>query len=207
MNGLFITFEGGEGTGKSTQIAHLKDSMEKRGHSVFATREPGGEPLAEGIRGLLLNSESQVQPRTELLLFLASRVQTTELVIRPRLAAGKIILCDRYIDSTTVYQGHARGHDLAWVRRLNEFATGGIIPDLTVLLDLDPVIGLTRQSERNRMEAESLAFHIRVREGYLSEAREHPGRFRVVDASRTMAEVQVEVWNHIALLISKAHIE
>jgi dTMP kinase len=181
--GLFITFEGVEGAGKTTQIALLRDALEAEGHRVTATRCPGGEPLAEAIRAVLLDADSLVLPPTELLLFCAARVQVTARVLRPLLDAGHVVLMDRFTDSTVAYQGHARGQDLETVRSLNRFATGGLCPDLTLLLDVDPERGLARQTDRNRMEAESLEFHRRVRQGYLAEAALDPDRFRVVDGS------------------------
>lgn len=191
--GLFITFEGVEGAGKTTQIALLRDALEKEGYRVFTTREPGGNPVAESIREVLLSAVQPVTSRAELLLFLAARAQLVEDVLRPRLLSGEIVLCDRYIDSTVAYQGHARGHDLELVRCLNDFATGGLMPNLTLLLDLEPAIGLARQSDRNRMEAESLEFHRRVRAGYLAEAQRDPTRFRVIDAARSANSVHADV--------------
>jgi dTMP kinase len=191
--GRLITFEGVEGAGKTTQIRLLKTAFSDSGFSVFTTREPGGEPAAESIRSILLAPESNISPVGELLLFLAARAQVTANVIRPRLLQDDIVICDRYIDSTVVYQGHARGHDLALVHRLNEFATGGLTPDLTILLDLEPEAGLARQSEHDRMEAESIAFHRIVRQGFLQEARKNASRFRVIDAARPVEIIHAEV--------------
>src|SRR5258706_12850113 len=141
------------------------------------TRDPGGDPVPEGIRRILLTSEPVVTATSELLLFLAARAQVSELVIRPQVDAGKIVLCDRFIDSTVAYQGHARGQDLDTVYRLNTLASGGLIPNLTILLDVDPEIGLARQFDRNRMEGESIEFHRREREGFLAEAKREAGGF------------------------------
>lgn len=185
MPGLFITFEGVEGAGKSTQIAMLRDALYAEGHSVITTREPGGSAIGEAIRVILLSKERPVTDRSELLLFLAARAQLTEEAIRPRLLANEIVLSDRYIDSTTAYQGYARGNDLELIHKLNVFATGNLKPDLTVLLDLDPSVGLKRQQDHNRMEAQSLEFHQRVREGFLKIAAEEPERFRVFDATES----------------------
>ena len=179
--GLFVTFEGVEGAGKTTQIALLKAALERQGRRVCVTREPGGDAVAEGVRQLLLSQE--MSPRAELLLFLASRAQNVERVILPELEQGAVVLCDRFIDSSVAYQGVARGLGRDTVAALNEFATGGLAPDITFLLDLDPETGLSRQMERNRMEEESLAFHLRVRQGYLQEAELSPDRFCVVDAT------------------------
>jgi dTMP kinase len=194
MTGLFITFEGVEGAGKSTQIVLLRDALAAQGYPVFVTREPGGHPVAEAIRGVLLAAAEPVTPAAELLLFLAARAELTERVLRPRLAAGEIVLCDRYIDSTVAYQGYARGHDIDMVRQLNAFATSGLTPDITILLDIDPEKGLARQSERNRMEAESLEFHRRVRAGYLAEAEREPDRIRIVNADRSVEEIHADIF-------------
>jgi dTMP kinase len=193
MIGHFITFEGGEGSGKSTQIALLRDALAADGRRVLTLREPGGEPVAEAIREVLLFASAPVTARAELLLFLAARAQLVERVIVPALAEGVLVLCDRYGDSTVVYQGHARGQDVDTVRRLNAIATGGLAPDLTILLDIEPEAGLARQGERNRMEREPLAFHRSVRAGYLIEARREPARFAVVDASLSVDIVHAHV--------------
>lgn len=181
MPGFFITFEGGDGAGKTTQIALLRHELEQNGCSVCVTREPGGDPVGERVRDLLLHAD--MDPRAELLLFLASRAQNTAQVIRPHLEAGGIVLCDRYIDSSVAYQGHARGLGIELVARLNAFATDGLTPDLTFLLDLDPAAGLARQVARNRMEAQGLEFQQKVREGFLATAANNAARFRVFDAS------------------------
>ena len=171
-----------EGAGKTTQIALLRAALEREHHTVCVTREPGGDAFAESLRSLLLNHT--MTPRAELLLFLASRAQNVEQVIRPQLAAGSVVICDRYIDSSIAYQGCARGLGRETVAALNAFATADLVPDLTILLDLPPEIGLSRQTDRNRMEEESLPFHERVREGFLTSAANGPLRFRVLDASQ-----------------------
>lgn len=193
--GLFVTFEGGDGAGKTTQITRLHAALEHDGLSVTVTREPGGDAFAEGIRSLLLHNE--MTPRAELLLFLAARAQNVESVIRPHLAEGQIVICDRYIDSSIAYQGFARGlgHDM--VDRLNGFATNGLRPDVTILLDLPPEEGLLRQTDQNRMEAESLAFHNRVREGFLAEAQKDPARFVVFDALQSVEQLHAKIYTHI----------
>lgn len=193
MSGLLITFEGVEGAGKSTQIALLRDRLVSRGITVFACREPGGTPAGESIRSILLSTENPVVPQAELLLFLAARAQIVETVIRPRLESGEVVLCDRFVDSTTAYQGHARSGDLDLIRRLNHYATDGLKPNLTVLLDLDPALGLARQPDHNRMEQESLAFHIAVRNGFLEMASAEPERFLVLDASGPIAEIHAAI--------------
>ncbi len=179
--GFFITFEGVEGAGKTTQIALLRTALERERYIVCVTREPGGDAFAESIRSLLLHHT--MTPRAELLLFLASRAQNVEQVIRPQLAAGSVVICDRFIDSSIAYQGCARGLGRETVAALNTFATDELVPDLTMLLDLPPAIGLSRQTDRNRMEEESLPFHERVREGFLTSAANEPLRFHVLDAS------------------------
>ena len=189
---MFVTFEGVEGAGKTTQIRLLRDSLTAAGQNVCVTREPGGDALAEGIRNLLLHVA--MTPRAELLLFLASRAQNVEAVIRPHLAAGGIVLCDRYIDSSVAYQGHARGLGQDNTAHLNTFATHDLVPDLTFLLDLAPEVGLARQQERNRMEAESLEFHQRVREGYLAEAANNASRFCILDAALPQDALQALIW-------------
>lgn len=195
-SGLFVTFEGVEGAGKSTQIALLRDWLAQEGFDVCVTREPGGDAVAEAIRTLLMQAE--MTPRAELLLFLAARAQNAERVIRPQLAAGGVVLCDRYIDSSVAYQGRARGLGRDTVAHLNSFAIDGLVPDVTLLLDMPPEIGLARQSDRHRMEEEALEFHQRVREGFLQEAENSPERFRVLDALRPVDAVHVEIREIIA---------
>jgi dTMP kinase len=199
MRGLFITFEGVEGAGKSTQAALLRDALRSRGLQVCALREPGGTPIGESIRSLLLSEKDPVTLRAELLLFLAARAQLVEMVIRPRLAVGETVICDRYIDSTTAYQGYARENDLDLVMKMNEFATGGLKPDVTFLLDLDPSVGLDRQKERNRMEAEAIAFHERVREGFLAIARAEPDRVIIIDAGLPAVQLQEMILHELSV--------
>ena len=181
MGGLFITFEGVEGAGKTTQIALLRAALEDAGHSVCVTREPGGDTVAEQIRRLLLHVD--VVPRAELLLFLAARAQNIDRIILPHLTSGGIVLCDRFTDSSLAYQGHARGLGRDTVLQLNTFAANGVAPDVTFLLDLSPELGLARQTARNRMEQEDVEFHRLVREGFLIEAENDPTRFCVLDAT------------------------
>ena len=162
--------------------------------------------MAEAIRGVVLNPEHKVTAIAELLLFVAARAQVTAGIIRPQMESGKIVLCDRYIDSTAAYQGHARGNELETVRRLNALVTGGLVPDVTILLDLDPEQGLQRQRNHNRMEAESISFHRAVREGFLKEARIDPRRIRVVDATRSVEAVHAEILGVITLLLAEMSI-
>ncbi|MDT4917087.1 MAG: dTMP kinase [Pseudonocardiales bacterium] len=184
MAGLFVAFEGGEGVGKSTQIARAAQWLRESGHAVVETREPGGTPLGGELRRLLLDPAGSVTPRAEALLYAADRAQHVDTVIRPALAAGQMVLTDRYVDSTLAYQGAGRG--LADTRLVTGWATGGLLPDLTLLLDLDPAVGLLRAGARarpDRLEAASLAFHQAVRDGFRSLAAEAPERYAVLDAS------------------------
>ena len=197
---LFITFEGVEGAGKTTQIALLKQFLELSGHSVRLTREPGGDPVAEAVRTLVLHAD--LSPRSELLLFLASRAQNVERVIRPALEAGEVVICDRFIDSSIAYQGYGRGIGRDAVAALNEFATSGLLPNLTVLLDLDPAVGLLRASDHNRMEAETLVFHQRVREGFLRESENHRERFCVLDALKSADEIHAAIASKLEHLLA-----
>jgi len=191
---MFITFEGIEGTGKSTQIALLKARLETLGRRVHLTCEPGGSRIGAELRRVLLSLENRdLCPRAELFLYLADRAQHVAQVIRPALANGEIVLCDRFADSTVAYQAYGRGLDAELLHGLNTLAVDGLWPDLTILLDIDPAVGLTRAVSRNkaegktvaegRFEAESLAFHTSVREGYKALARRFPERIKLVDAS------------------------
>jgi len=187
MSGAFITFEGVEGCGKSTQIACLERHLREKGMEVEVTREPGGTAIAEAIREVLLDPRhGDMGEVTELLLYAAARAQHVHGRIAPALKAGKVLLCDRFADSTTAYQGAGRGIDAALLDQLHRIATGGLRPDLTFLLDLDPEEGLARVRARgrtDRLEQEALAFHCRVREGYLAAAQRETDRFAVIDAS------------------------
>jgi dTMP kinase len=182
MTGKFISLEGPEGAGKSTLAAALKQRLEEKGVSVVLTREPGDGPVGGAIRDILLHGRVE-DPLTELFLFLADRCQHVLHVIRPALAAGKLVLSDRYGDSTVVYQGHAGGIDPGTLRVWNDIATDRLIPDLTLLLDLDPEQGLARLASPDRIDAKPLEFHRRVREGFLLEAQRDPGRWLILDAT------------------------
>jgi dTMP kinase len=185
MSGMFVAFEGGEGVGKSTQIARAATWLREQGREVLETREPGGTPLGQELRRLVLDPQSHhVTPRAETLLYAADRAHHVDTVVRPALAAGQIVLTDRYIDSTHAYQGAGRGLDES--RVVTRWATGGLLPDLTVLLDLDPRVGLRRAGARaslDRLEGASLAFHEAVRRSFLDLAAEAPDRYVVIDAS------------------------
>jgi dTMP kinase len=191
MQGVFITLEGPEGAGKSTVIQGLRAALEAEGRRVVVTREPGAGAFGQQVRQILLHSEA-MPPMAELFLFLADRANHVATVIRPALAEGAVVLCDRFSDSTVVYQGYARGLDLDLLRSLNETATGGLKPDLTLLLDVPPEVGLARVTERDRLDSESLEFHVRVRDGFLAEMKREPARWARVDASRKASEVLAE---------------
>lgn len=199
MAGLFVAFEGGEGVGKSTQIATAAAWLRELGRHVVETREPGGTPLGGELRRLLLHPDGEITPRAEALLYAADRAQHVESVIRPALDAGHIVLTDRYVDSTLAYQGAGRGLDDT--RLVTGWATGGLLPDLTVLLDLDPSVGLRRAGARaspDRLEAASLAFHEAVRAGFLALAADAPQRYVVLDAAAGPDVVAVAVREAIA---------
>lgn len=197
---MFITFEGIEGSGKSTAIRLLANHLEARGHTVLCTREPGGSGLGRKLRAMLLDSRTiNLRSRAELFLFLADRAQHVGEVIRSALDEGQIVLCDRYVDSTLAYQGNGRGMDLDQLRAVNDLAIGGLWPHLTLLLDVPTEVGLARAGQRNRdegtvitegrFESESKMFHARVREGYLALAEEEPERFARIDATLPPDEV------------------
>lgn len=195
---MFITFEGPDGSGKSTQIKLLTTYLQNKGWSVITTREPGGTPIGDQIRACLHDvNNTAMTPSAELLLYSASRAQLVGELIRPALAQGQIVLCDRYADSTLAYQGHGRGLDLASLHQITHFATGGLQPDLTLLLDLDVEAGLARRQsggeEMNRLDREAVAFHQRVRQGYFQLVQADPQRWVVIDADRPVEAVQVEI--------------
>jgi dTMP kinase len=187
--GVLITLEGGEGSGKTTEAEALGERLVERGYAVCLTREPGGTALGRAIQGMLEGGRGPA-PLAELLLFAADRAQHVQAVIAPALAAGEIVVCDRFADSTVAYQGYGRGLDIALIRRLNEEATRGLKPDLTLLLDLPPEIGLAREGEQLDVTGrESLEFHQRVREGFLALAKQEAERFVVIDATLAPEEV------------------
>lgn len=201
--GIFITFEGGEGSGKSRQTRLLTRRLRRRGTPVVLTHEPGGEPLAARLRRLL-KGDIALTPEAELLLFAASRAQLTARVIRPALEAGQMVVCDRYADSTLAYQGYGRGLDMEAIRAANRIAMGGLTPHLTVLLDVPAEVGLARKhADDDRFIREPLPFHQRVRQGYLELARSQPGRWLVVDATLAEKEVAGAIWRRVAPLLRK----
>ena len=194
--GVFITFEGGEGSGKSTQLRRLADRLESAGVPVRTLREPGGTLAGEAIRAILLDpAHTGLTAGAELLLYEASRAQLVAQVIEPALAAGEVVLCDRFFDSTTAYQGYARGLSLAQIDLLNQAATGGLVPNRTLVFDIDPALGIARATAHStdRLEAEDLDFHRRVREGFLSIAAQDPARVSVLDASGSADDVAARV--------------
>ena len=190
--GVFVTFEGGEGCGKSTQLGILVDELASAGLDVLLVREPGSTTIGESIREMLLDpANCSMDSGTELLLYEASRAQHVAEVIRPALAAGRLVLCDRFADSSTAYQGYGRGLSLERVASLNESATDGLVPDLTIVLDIDPTEGLARATSTytDRLEAEDAEFHKRVAEGYRSIAKSEPDRVILVDAVGSKEDV------------------
>lgn len=192
---MFITFEGPEGSGKSTQIAMLAETLRERGFAVVNTREPGGTPIGDQIRAVVHHVENtSMSSEAELLLYSASRAQLVNEVIRPSLAANKIVLCDRYADSTIAYQGYGRNLSLTALHQITQFATGGLKPDLTLLLDIDVERGLARRTnggdEMNRLDLETVEFHKRVRAGYHTLATAEPNRWSIVNADRPVPEIQ-----------------
>lgn len=197
--GLFFTFEGIEGSGKSTQIRHLAEVLTQAGHRVLQTREPGGTASAEAIRQILLTpaSHEPITPQTEALLIFAARCQHVTQLVMPALRRGTVVLCDRFSDSTFAYQGFARGLDLHWLRKANEVATGGLTPDLTLVLDLPVSVGLARRradrGQQNRLDRETERFHQKVRRGFLTLAAEEPNRMTIVNANRSVQEVRGEL--------------
>ncbi|HYY79008.1 MAG TPA: dTMP kinase [Actinomycetes bacterium] len=192
--GRLVAFEGVEGAGKSTQLELLARELAGRGHEVVVTREPGGTPVGERVRELLLDPAADMHPRTEALLFAAARAELVERVIRPALERGAVVLCDRYLDSSLAYQGGARGLGRRAVADVNRWATGGLVPDLVVLLDVDPALGLARRrGDRDRIEAQDVEFHRRVRDAFRELAAAEPGRFAVVDAAGPVQEVAARV--------------
>jgi dTMP kinase len=211
-HGVFITFEGSEGCGKTTQIHRLADRLKGAGVPILLTREPGGTPLGETIRNLLKFAEEgrDMTPEAELLLFAASRAQLMRRVIEPALAAGSWVIADRFMDSTTVYQGVARRLDYDAVRLINEFAVGDRRPDLTILLDVDTGEARRRLLRRprplgspDRMEQMPTEFYDAVRDGYLILARDEPERFRVIQGARSVETIEEEIWTHVQGLMGK----
>ena len=195
---MFITFEGPDGSGKTTQIRQLIPVLQEKGLDIVHTREPGGTDIGDQIRSVIMNMKNKsMHPRAEILLFCASRAQLVEELIRPSLAEGKLVLCDRHADSTMAYQGYGHGLDRDALSQLLNFATGGLKPDLTLLFDISAEVGLRRRlanhEEWNRMDDYALQFHERVRSGYLAMAAAEPERWTVINADRSPEEIHAEV--------------
>jgi dTMP kinase len=202
--GILISFEGSEGSGKSTQIAHLAEHLQEVGRAVVSTREPGGTEIGEQVRNIIVHNSrgDEMCAETELLLFAASRAQLVREIIAPHLLKGVIVLCDRYIDSSTVYQGVARNLSLDPVQQINQFAVGNVLPDLTIVLDVPTRVSLNRINQRasdlpNRMERENIDFYKKVRDGYLMLARSLPRRFFVVDGTLPEDKVRKLIWAEV----------
>ncbi len=203
---LFITFEGGEGSGKSAQARALYKRLSQSAISALLTHEPGGTPFGNKIgRWLKWTKDTNISPLTELLLFNASRAQLVGEVIRPNLEKGKFVICDRYADSTTAYQSYGRGLDLEMVEAINNTATQGLKPDLTVLLDIPVEEGLARKrvKKQDRFEQEDIAFHQRVRDGFLKLAADEPQRWLVIDATQSKEEIEEIIWQRVSQLLSR----
>ncbi len=203
---LFITFEGGEGRGKSVQAKALYRRLSRLAVPVLLTYEPGGTPFGKRLsRWLKWAKDTDISPLTELMLFNAARAQSVAEVIKPALKNGKVVISDRYADSTTVYQGYGRELDLTMVKAINRVATQGLMPDLTILLDMPAEEGLARKKgeKPDRFEQEAIAFHRRVREGYLELARIEPERWLVIDANQPKEEIAEIIWQRVSQLLSK----
>jgi dTMP kinase len=210
----FITFEGIEGCGKTTQIQWVAEHLRSVGHSILLTREPGGCPIADQVRAILLDAANKaLTPKAELLLYAAARAQHVAEVIKPALARGQTVLCDRFTDATSAYQGHARGLDPQLVDQLNAMATGGLVPDLTILIDCPVDVGLGRAKARiaatngpreERFEQEERAFHEHVRQGYLALAAAAPHRFCVIDGAVPIADVTASILGNVTRFLADA---
>ncbi len=192
--GLFITFEGADGCGKTTQLNLLKDYLEQNGHEVVLTREPGGKGLGEKLREILLNYDGEVSNRCESFLFLADRAQNIDTIVTPAIEQGKIVLCDRHTDSSVAYQGYGRGLDINQINTLNNLATNNKKPDLTLVFDVDIETSMKRVgNEKDRMESAGKDFFNRVRNGYLELAKQEPNRIKVINSTKSIEEVQKDV--------------
>ena len=205
MNGLFITFEGADGCGKTTQIKLLNEYLEKKGYKTLITREPGAKGLGEKVREILLNYDGEVSPVCESFLFLADRAQNVDCIIKPAVKAGTIVLCDRHTDSTIACQGYGRGVDMAELHRLNNIATSGMKPDLTFVFDVDVQTSQSRVgSEKDRMESAGIEFFERVRKGFLEIAKQEPNRVKVIDSTQSIEEIHKQVIGYIENAIRRA---
>lgn len=204
MVGRFITFEGGDGAGKSTQLKMLVDWLIEQGHQVVESREPGGTELGVELRGIVLHRRGYMTPRAEALLYAADRAHNIATVVRPAIETGKIVVQDRYIDSSLAYQGAGRVLSPAEIQSLNTWATEGLVPDLTVLLDLDPTVGKSRITSDlyDRLEAETRGFHMAVRGAYLTLADAEPERFLVLDATRSIEYLAASIRSRVTSLLT-----
>lgn len=192
--GLFITFEGCDGCGKTTQLNLLADYLSRKNIDFIVTREPGAKGLGEKLRAILLNYDGEVSPTAEAFLFLADRAQHIDMIVKPALDEGKIVLCDRHTDSTIAYQGYGRGEDIESIKAFNDVATGGLKPDLTLLFDVDSETSMKRVGkDKDRMESAGIEFQKRVRAGYLEIAKEEPERVKVLDSRKSIEELHQEV--------------
>lgn len=201
--GLFITFEGADGCGKTTQLMKLAKYLEEKGREVLVTREPGAKGLGEKLRDILLNYDGEVSSQAEAFLFLADRAQHMDVVIKPAVEKGKIVLCDRHTDSTVAYQGYGRGIDISKINLLNDIATGGRKPDLTIVFDIDVETSMARVgTQKDRLESAGKEFHNRVRNGYLEIAKLEPARVKVIDATQSIELIHMQVIKLIDNLIT-----
>lgn len=192
--GLFITFEGADGCGKTTQMNLLKDYLQDNGFDIVVTREPGGKGLGENLREILLNYDGVVSDRCEAFLYLADRAQNVDITVRPAVEAGKIVLCDRHIDSSVAYQGYGRMQDIEKIKELNHLATGDLKPDLTIVFDIDIETSMKRiGAQKDRMESAGVEFYNRVRNGYLQLAKQEPERIKVIDSTKSIDAVFEQV--------------
>jgi len=202
--GLFITFEGADGCGKTTQLNKVKTFLEEQGCEVVTTREPGALDIGQKIRNILLHHEGVVADKCEMFLFLADRAQHVETFIKPAVEMGKIVLCDRHVDSTIAYQGYGRGQDIKLLKDLNKIAVGSINPDLTLLFDVESEIAQERVgSEKDRMESIGIEFHKKVRNGYLELQKENPDRIKLINANNSIETVFEDVKNIIIKLLQE----
>ena len=194
QRGLFITFEGGDGCGKTTQIKLLDEYLQAKGYKTLLTREPGSKGLGVKVREILLNYDGEVSPVCESFLFLADRAQNVDCIIKPALEEGTIVICDRHTDSSVAYQGYGRGLDIDRINMLNNIATSGLKPDLTIVLDVDVETSQARVgTEKDRMESAGIEFFEKVRNGYLEIAKKEPQRVKVVDSTKTIEEIHKEI--------------
>lgn len=208
--GILISLEGVEGSGKTTQLNLLADHLKKMGRKVLKVREPGGTELGERVRTLLLEKDgAKISPLGELFLYFTSRAQLVEEILKPALGAGFVILCDRYLDATVAYQGYGRGLDVGLIEQINRLIVGDALPDLTFLLDLEAEAGLSRISGRgrDRLEAEGLAFHERVRQGYLEVASRDSQRIKVIPANRGILEIAAEIRGSVIALLKNLTVQ